>query len=52
VSFVFKPIDDACDSILDECDDECDVEVDQQAEAPVSQPEIREKLPFMNWRMR
>jgi len=45
VSLFFKPVDDTCDSFLDECD----VEVDQQAKALVSQPEIREKLLFMNW---
>ena len=44
MSFVFKPINDARDSFLDERD----VEVDQQAEALVSQPEIREELFFVN----
>jgi hypothetical protein len=44
VSLIFKPVDDACDSFLDEYD----VEVDQQTRALVSQPEIREKLLFVN----
>jgi hypothetical protein len=33
-----------CDSFLDEYD----VEVDQQTQALVSQPEVREKLLFVN----
>ena len=44
MSLIFKPVDDACDSFLDEYD----VEVDQQTQALVSQPEIREKLLFVN----